>query len=354
MKKIKDYKDKLEWMRNLKKYSSYFQNDKFLNNIEIIKKYINSFVKSPTTAEYRYLELLCDLCSLYDDNIQEKLIEYKNESKTSIKVKIRYGDARQEKFIESLKCKPKPIPNSWTMISYWTKKGYTEDEAVVLRGIKQSKASKNAAKKRKENNNYKGESPLSILYWTKLGYTPSEAELLRQPFLYKCKNTLSRYIETHGEILGTKIFNDAKQSRKEKIIKKYGSLVTTSHTSKESLKVLVKLYKKIRKNGILKSDIVWGISKNKEFVLTDFETNKSYFYDFVIKSKKTIIEYNNSFWHPREDKEWKGILDYDELLQKDKIKKELAFQRGYQLYYIWEDDNIEEKINELFLEVIND
>jgi hypothetical protein len=159
MKKIKDYKDKLEWMRNLKKYSSYFQNDKFLNNIEIIKKYINSFIKSPTTAEYRYLELLCDLCSLYDDNIQEKLIEYKNESKTSIKVKIRYGDARQEKYIESLKCKPKPIPNSWTMISYWTKKGYTEDEAVVLRSIKQSKAAKNAAKKRKENNNYKGESP---------------------------------------------------------------------------------------------------------------------------------------------------------------------------------------------------
>jgi very-short-patch-repair endonuclease len=187
-----------------------------------------------------------------------------------------------------------------------------------------------------------------------LGYTSSEAELLRQPFLYKCKNTLSRYIETHGESLGTKIFNDAKQSRKEKIISKYGSLVTTSHTSKESLKVLVKFYKKIRKNGILKSDIVWGISKNKEFVLTDFETNKSYFYDFVIKSKKIIIEYNNSFWHPREDREWKGILDYDELLQKDKIKKELAFQRGYKVYYIWEDDNIEDKINELFLEILND
>lgn len=105
---------------------------------------------------------------------------------------------------------------------------------------------------------------------------------------------------------------------------------------------------------ITKNDIVWGISNNKEFILTDFEKNKSYFYDFVVKSKKIIIEYNNSFWHPRVGKEWKGILNYDELLKRDKDKEELAINRGYRVYYIWNDDDIEAKINELTLEILND
>jgi very-short-patch-repair endonuclease len=354
MKKLKEYNDKIEWLKTLKTYDSYFQNEKFLKNINIVREYVNTFEKFPNMAQKRYLELLCDICSLYEEGIQEKITQYKNETKTKIKVKIRYGDEGLQKFMTKLKNKPKGEPDSWTMISYWTKRGYSEEDAIIMRNNKRKIASKNGVKTRRQNNNYKGESRLSIEYWTIRGYSLEDAEKMRAPYLYKIKNTPSRYIETHGEELGMKIYNDAIQRRKNKIIAKYGSLVVTGYTSTESLKVLVKLYKSIRKRGISKNDIVWGISNNKEFILTDFEKNKSYFYDFVVKSKKIIIEYNNSFWHPRVGKEWKGILNYDELLKRDKDKEELAIIRGYRVHYIWDDDDIEAKINELTLEILND
>lgn len=354
MKKIKDYKNKIEWLKKLKKYSSYFQNEKFIKNISIIEEYVNTFIKAPNSKQYRYLELLCDICSLYDDGILQKVEEYKNETKTSNKLKIRYGDEKQKEYIEVLKNKPKGTPNSWTMISYWLNKGYTEEEAKKMIKNKRNIASRNGVNTRRKNNNYKNESPLSLIYWCSRGHSLDEAELLRRPYLNKCKNTLPRYIETHGKELGIKLFNTASKSRKEKLISKYGSLVVGSYVSKESLKILIKLYKKIRKGGIGRNDVVWGISNNKEFVLTDFENDKSYFYDFVVKSKKVIVEYNNSFWHPREDKEWRSFLNYDETLKRDNLKKELAIKRGYKIYYIWEDDNLEEKIDELSLEILND
>jgi very-short-patch-repair endonuclease len=355
MKKLKDYTDKIEWLKKLKKYSHYFKNEKFLKNLNIVKEYIDTFTKAPNSKQYRYLELLCDICSLYDENILDKINEYKNEPKTTNKLKIRYGEGRLEEYIEVLKNKPKGIPNSWTMASYWIKKGYTKEEAEKMRKHKMSIAIKNANNTRRKNNyNYKEKSPLSLDYWTTKGYSLSEAEGMRMPYLNKCKNTLPRYIEDHGEELGTILFNTASNSRKEKLRSRYGTLVVGTHISKESLKVLVKLYRKIRKSGVEKSDIVWGISNNKEFALTDFENKKSFFYDFVVKSKKIIIEYNNSFWHPRKDKEWRGFLDYEETLEKDKAKKELAISRGYTVHYIWDDDNIEEKINEMYLEIMND
>jgi len=77
----------------------------------------------------------------------------------------------------------------------------------------------------------------------------------------------------------------------------------------------------------------------------------SYFYDFVVKSKKIIVEYNNTFWHPREDLEWKGITSYEESLNRDIQKNNLAISRGYKVFYIWNDDNIENKIESIFEEI---
>ena len=114
------------------------------------------------------------------------------------------------------------------------------------------------------------------------------------------------------------------------------------------------LYKKIRKNGVQKTDIVWGISGSKEFVLTDFDNDRSYFYNFVIKSKKIIVEYNNLFWHPRKREEWRGIGDYDKILQYQEIKEKLAISRGYVVYYVWNDDNLIEKINYLKGLILNE
>ena len=97
---------------------------------------------------------------------------------------------------------------------------------------------------------------------------PFEIEKLRKPYLDKCSNTLSRYINKYGEEEGKKIFHNGVNKRIETLLERYGTKTITTYVSKESLRFLIKLYKKIRKSGVQKTDIVWGISGNKEFVLT--------------------------------------------------------------------------------------
>lgn len=165
---------------------------------------------------------------------------------------------------------------------------------------------------------------------------------------------MSRYIEKYGEEKGTAIFQNGINRRHQTMLSRYGAKVVTVTVSKESLRFLIKLYKILRKNGISTNDVVWGIAGNKEFVLTDFENKRSYFYDFVIKSKKIIIEYNNLFWHPREESEWKGFGNYDEIIKSQKKKEELAFSRGYKVYYVWNDDDWAEKVFYLSGVILNE
>ena len=350
-KKLSDYDNKIEWLKNSNAYSKYFNSDNIFKHIEIIEDYINTFKKYPTIKQRRYLKLLLDFCILYEDDIISKIEEYKNETSQRKKVIMRYGKTGEEEYNKKLKNRQKCTPNTWTMVSYWTSKGFSVEEANQKIQDMYKKTSIKGQLTRKSNN-YKDISPLTKGYWLKRGYTNEKSELLKTQCIKKIENSLHRYINDYGEDLGPILFKDASEKRKTTILNKYGSFYVNSNVSKESLKVLVKLYKKLRKYGFSKDDIVWGISDNKEFVMTDLETKSSYFYDFVVKSKKTIVEYNNIFWHPRIDIEWTGIINYEEALNRDIQKNKLATSRGYQIFYIWNDDNIMSKINSIFEETL--
>lgn len=177
---------------------------------------------------------------------------------------------------------------------------------------------------------------------------------MRKPYLDKCSNTLSRYELKYGKKLGKIKYTTGINKRSNTMINKYGTKVISCCVSKESLKFFIKLYKKIRKFGVLKNDVVWGIAGNKEFILNNHIKNKIYFYDFVIKSKKIIIEYNNTFWHPREKSEWRGFINYEKKYKHEIDKKKYAISSGYSIYYVWNDDNLIEKINYLTGIIIND
>lgn len=350
-KKITDYVNKIDWIKSSKRYSIYLTYDNVQKNLSIIQDYINTFEKYPTSKQQRHLELLFDFCILYDNDVLSKIEEYKNEKSQRKKVFLRYGNSGLDEYDEKLKNRQKNTPNTWTMVSYWVNKGFTVEESKIKIKNAFKKASKKGQETRRKNGNYKDTNPLTKGYWLKLGYTDKEAELLKTKSIKRIENSLERYINDYGEILGPTIFKQNSLKRKNTILNRYGSFYTNSYVSKESLKVLVKLYKKLRKSGFSKADIVWGISNNKEFVLTDFNRECSYFYDFVVKSKKIIVEYNNTFWHPREDLEWKGITSYEESLNRDIQKNNLAISRGYKVFYIWNDDNIENKIESIFEEI---
>jgi hypothetical protein len=352
MKKYSSYKNKLEWLKQVKKFSHYFKEENFIENSSYLQSYLNSLEKSPNSSQNRTIGLLCDLTLLYGDIVEQKYHEYKLAKSAKVKIEIRYGSERLHEYENKLKRRPKHKRKSIFSINYWIGIGFTESQAKEKVAEIQSKNSK---KRHAKTNNYKILTPLSVVYWKNLGILDEkEIEKLRKPYLDKCVNNLNMYITKYGKEEGERKFKERNKKRLKTMVERYGSNVISSGVSKESLKFLVKLYKILRKNGIEKNDIVWGISNKKEFVLTDWDIGKSYFYDFVVKSKKVIIEYNNLFWHPRKREEWRGFKDYDEAKIYQNKKKTIAISRGYKIYYVWNDEDLNERVNHLTGVILND
>ena len=106
-KKISDYDNKMEWLKQSKTFSKYFKSKNILKNLSIIEEYVNTFEKYPTIKQRRYLELLLDFCTLYENNILDKIEEYKAETSQRKKVFIRYGKIGEEEYDKKLKNRKK-------------------------------------------------------------------------------------------------------------------------------------------------------------------------------------------------------------------------------------------------------
>ena len=156
---------------------------------------------------------------------------------------------------------------------------------------------------------------------------------------------------TADEVL---IFNKSKGLTYESAVLKHGPnkansifnsrQVSASKASKESLKVLIPFYKYLRKNGITKEDVYWGISGSSEYFIR--ENEKFVTFDFTIKSKCIIIEYNGTAWHAK-SKESDWVSPYgksaNDSYEYDKQKREMANRKGFTVITIWSDIN--HKIN---------
>lgn len=79
MKKYNTYTNKLDWLKEYKLFQKYFNNDLFVKNVEVIKYFLNTLDKSPTSSQLKKLCLLCDLCSLYEKDILKKYNDYKKK-----------------------------------------------------------------------------------------------------------------------------------------------------------------------------------------------------------------------------------------------------------------------------------
>jgi G:T-mismatch repair DNA endonuclease (very short patch repair protein) len=92
---------------------------------------------------------------------------------------------------------------------------------------------------------------------------------------------------------------------------------------------------------------------------TYFLTNKSY--DLYIEEFNLIIEINGDFWHANPNKYKahdilkfpKKVKTASEIWEKDRIKKELAENLGYNTFYIWENEinkSTDDKLIEILLQ----
>jgi len=172
----------------------------------------------------------------------------------------------------------------------------------------------------------------------------SKLTLLNNPN-YKeiCKSraiTITKMIEKYGEEIGKERYNLWKES----------VLVPICRSSKESLNIFNPLIEEIIKdNFISEDDIYIGKGCKNEFFIRD--GSKIFFYDFTIRSKKIIIEYNGTLFHPK-NKESDWINPYnkessEKAFMRQKTKLDIAKSKGFKVLEIWSDEtgNLEKCIN---------
>lgn len=258
---------------------------------------------------------------------------------------------------------------------FWIEKGYSEEESLNKVKEYQKENSNKFIKKILENpENYTDRTETQINYWIKKGYNIEDAKekLKDRQDTTSLEFHNNRYGEEDGLIRYNKrILNIAYNSSRKYYVDKYGiiegnklydirlknRIVPMSRASKESFSFLKDIYKYLRKNGIGKSDIYWGVGHSNEWFINT--GSNLFFYDFTIPKLNIIIEYHGKMFHPNPEKvlnkdNWKCLysgLPYDIVLKSDMIKKQIAIDKGYEYITVYSDDNLHLKINEIIKKI---
>jgi len=264
---------------------------------------------------------------------------------------IRHGEGSGTKYTNNLKAKA-VSKISFGRIEFWLNKGLSFEEASKQKrahyaelnkkgtaaSLKMLAENPDVKKKKYERVSETKTQRRTIEYWVQQGCTEKQAAEQIKKYSPP-SHSLQSFIERHGEEIGKKLHKQTYEKQRKTKMEKYGSLMLNGYVSKASIRYFKPLYKLLRKSGILKTDILWGIGKQREFTTFDKETNKNYAFDFVIKSKRVIIEYNDAFWHARDKSEWKNpMVTYEQSQERDTNKLRVASKLGFDIIYIWSDN----------------
>jgi len=328
-------------------------------SIENIFKWFCSEFKLYPFTQSKFQGRLKTIHNIWNSNKNLNIFELQNlineyytpDTSVTRKLDISRGENGGKKYTEKLKQKAKTKIHIGR-IEYWINKGYSLEDAKIQKREYYRKLSKRAREvqislynsdpvlKKQHYNKIAltKQKRRDIKYWLDKGVNLEEAQ--KHVLKYKPPTgNIERYILKYGKKEGTKRYQDAKNKRKNTYQERYN--VTTflrPYVSKASLRYLVPVYKLLRKSGVKKDDIKWGIGKNKEFTTYDKITNKNYCFDFVVLSKKIIVEYNDTFWHARKEEEWcNPMVDYKQSYERDKNKMRVAKKLGYTIIYVWSD-----------------
>lgn len=139
--------------------------------------------------------------------------------------------------------------------------------------------------------------------------------------------SLENFIKRHGEDKGTILWEDYVNNR------------TTTFFSAAPQSFFTELH-----SLIPEEDCRYG---TQEFGLYDKLCGRYYKYDFVIPSRKKIIEFHGSYWHadPRRGYSETEMIgkgsdrrSVQEIRETDEKKLYCAKELGYDIFVIWEDD----------------
>lgn len=343
-----EYDNKYQWLIEKCKHSSVYEAKKF-NKIKQneINEILMSFESIPNAYTlYRIIEIVS-----LNDNAINAYEQYKIAKKTNDKYTIilltqgkNAAENHRLNVLNHLKKRGKSINPHCD--EYYNAKGiFDQNEIDELKikykhGIGESLKSARASSKR----NYESHvyNPYIEEFWLYRGYSHIESEDKINEMLKKTNCSLESMIDRHGEEIGCKLYNETKIKRKNTLVERYGRTNGfMPRVSKKSVKFFIPIYKFIRKLGIPRDDIHWGISGSREYVLNS--NDSIHFYDFTIKSLKVIIEFNGLLFHPRGNiLEWTSPLISDPIkkYENDQLKKQKTIDAGFNFIEIWEDDDL--------------
>lgn len=305
-----------------------------VNNISLeeAKKVLKSSNKSP----------------FYKENWGNEEEYYKSQSRSIEYYIEKYGDLGREKFEEHMK----KISFSNTIDGYKDRYG----ESIGIEKYKK-------VCDQKDSTSYN-------FFLVKNNYDEKAAEIDFKNRVEKVKITVENLIKKYGSDKGLDAFCKWKQRISESVKKvdksnrlygkpmflsKYGEEEGTdryfkwvqkavspfARASKESMKVFGPIISYlISLKEIEFDDIYVGHGDKTEYFLRSGES--IYFYDFTIRSKRIIIEYNGIFWHPKNLTTNFTLphkrFDVSEAFNKQNKKISLARDRGFNVLEIWSDE----------------
>jgi len=362
-----------KFKNNQKQFSKYYDKNYYINlgftEEEALEK-IFSYKTKKSTTKINFIKKYGE-----KEGIQ-KYDDYVNKSKNTIEnFKIRYGSEWLEKWENYIKKdssslswalkksngdveKSKQIfdeKNKKTTINLnFFKKKYGDNiyiEKYIENNLKKDNSSLNyflkkyddlekSLKEYKIKNQKKDSNSLDFF---KKKYDENGELLYKEKCKLSDNKSLGYFIKKENDYeKGFKKYQETKEKLFVKILK----------ASKSSLRHFKPLYDFLIENNY--DDVYLGVENNKEYFIKD--KKNIYFYDFTLKNKKIIIEYNGSYWHPNWEKheinesikKFKNkIVDPIKVINKDKEKINIAINNGFEVLILWEEDGFyfnEEKL----------
>jgi len=246
-----------------------------------------------------------------------------------------------------------------TKINPSTGANYTRDEAKKYISNKQQKAL-NCFWSSVRTGDVVYYPNTTIEYYLRRGFSLEESNKMLKN--RQITFSLDKCISKHGEIDGFEIWKKRQQKwlntldsfpdekKRDILIRK---TYRSKRFSKEATIFIDKLLKKF--NMCIGDDGVYACER-EWFIVYD---KKIFFYDLYIKQFNLFLEYNGSIWHPNIKKlktqsEWDSWINpvsrmtANEVCIKDTHKKNIAIKNGGIFFTVWDTDDHDEKIEEIY------
>ena len=362
----------------------------------VMKKKVVSFEEASKIVEERKNKTsgtFENFVKRYGEDAHKRFEIFKSKSKSTLdNFKLRYGDEGEDKWKSFLESRDS------SSLEYYIKKYGKEDGTEKyntyieklsftnsLEGYKERYGEQDGERHFKEVSEKK---LITIDYYTsKYGEEDGLKKYLESNYSKGKSTRLEYFIDKYGEVEGTKLFKK-RSIRISPIFKalknEYGEEEAYSRYEEyQKTKVVEPTLKTFVKNRYVKRsksphskesvNFFYNLStklnrdlrysKNGgEIRLFDKETNNLFIYDCYDECTNTLIEFQGVAFHPKQgDTEWVGAYGqtYEDVLNKDFLKKQFAEKSGYNLITIWSDEvntksKMVVKVNEVVEEINNE